>query len=42
MGDTLNCCQQTLYLCYRKNTYHSRIMDGVINTTVELLGDVSE
>jgi DNA-binding transcriptional LysR family regulator len=34
--------RQTLYLCYRKNTYHSRIMDGVINTTVELLGDVNE
>jgi DNA-binding transcriptional LysR family regulator len=34
--------RQTLYLCYRKNTYRSRIMDGVINTTVELLGDVSE
>jgi DNA-binding transcriptional LysR family regulator len=31
--------RQTLYLCYRKYTYHSRIMDGVINTTVELLGD---
>jgi hypothetical protein len=32
--------RQTLYICYRKNTYHSRIMDGVINTTVKLLGDV--
>ena len=32
--------RQTLYLCYRKNAYHSRIMDGVINTTVELVNDV--
>jgi DNA-binding transcriptional LysR family regulator len=33
--------RQTLYLCYRKNTYHSRILDGVITTIVEILGDIS-
>jgi LysR family hydrogen peroxide-inducible transcriptional activator len=32
--------RQALYLCYRKNAYRSRIMDEVINTTVELLSDV--
>jgi LysR family hydrogen peroxide-inducible transcriptional activator len=31
--------RQTLYLCYRKNTYYSRSMDGMIHTTVELLSD---
>ncbi|MDR1100529.1 MAG: LysR family transcriptional regulator [Treponema sp.] len=31
--------RQTLYLCYRRNTYYSRIMEGVINAAVELLSD---
>ncbi|MDR1443857.1 MAG: LysR family transcriptional regulator [Treponema sp.] len=29
--------RQTLYLCYRKNAYRSRIMDEFIKTTLELL-----
>jgi DNA-binding transcriptional LysR family regulator len=29
----------TLYICYRKNAYYSRIMDGFVKTTLNLLCD---
>ncbi|MDR2375765.1 MAG: LysR family transcriptional regulator [Treponema sp.] len=29
----------TLYLCYRKNAYYSRIMDGFVKTTLNLFSD---
>lgn len=29
----------TLYLCYRKNAYYSRIMDGFVKTALDLLRD---
>jgi DNA-binding transcriptional LysR family regulator len=37
---SLNCDYWwTLYLCYRKNAYYSRIMDGFVKTTLNLLCD---